>query len=281
YVVVNDQFFTPTARYGDIVFPICTDLERADLVSGQGNLHYNKQAVKRAGQTQTDYWVFARLAERLGFGEAYTDGKSETEWLEHFLAADDLDAAILRRDGIMRSQGSPPTKLAEFREDPVTNPLTTPSGLIEITCSSAEEYGLPIIPSHIGNGWDGSNNYPLRLVTPHSKLRANSSGYANPWLQRLDPHVVWVSSQDAEARRIEHGDQVEVFNQYGTVAITAKVTERIMPGTVCIYQGVWYRPGKDGVDEGGCANVLTGHHLSATGGMAVHSEWVEVRRKEA
>jgi len=281
YVVVNDQFFTPTARYGDMIFPICTDLERADLVSGQGSLHYNRQALKPAAEAQTDYWVFARLAERLGFGDAYTGGKSETEWLEHFLEADNLDAAILRRDGIMRSPGVHPTRLARFREDPVAHPLDTPSGLIEITCSSAEEYALPIIPSHMGNGWDGSDDYSLRLVTPHSKLRANSSGYANPWLQRLEPHVAWISSQDAEKREIKHGDLVEVFNQYGTVAITAKVTERIMPGTVCIYQGTWYRPGKDGVDTGACANVLTGHHTSPTGGMAVHSEWVEIRRRRS
>ena len=279
YVVVNDEFFTPTARHADIVFPICTDLEREDLVGEQGRVHYNRQAVAPAAESRTDYWVFARLAERLGFGEAYTDGKTEVEWVEHFLEKGDLDADVLRRDGVMRSQETPPTILAAFREDPAAHPLKTPSGLIQITCPQAEEYGLPVIPSHIEIGWERISHYPLRLVTPHSKLRANSSGYANPWLQRLEPHRVWINSQDAAARGIQQGEMVEVLNQYGVMAIPAKVTERIMPGSVCVYQGAWYRPGKDGVDEGGCANVLTGHHLSPTGGMAVHSEWVEVRRR--
>ena len=90
---------------------------------------------------------------------------------------------------------------------------------------------------------------------------------------------MWINPRDAKAREINQGDVVEVFNQFGTAAIPAKITERIMPGVVCIYQGTWYQPGKTGVDEGGCANVLTGHHTSPTGGMAVHSEWVEVRRK--
>ena len=279
FVAVNDEFFTPTARHADIVFPICTDLEREDLISGIGNVHYNRQAVAPAAESQTDYWVFARLAERLGFGESYTGGKTQTEWMEHFLEGDNLDGDVLQRDGIMRSQGTPSTILGKFREDPAANPLRTPSGLIQIACPQAEKYGLPAIPSYMGSAWETNGDYPLRLVTPHSKIRANSSGYANPWLQRLEPHRVWINSQDAAERGINHGEMVEVFNQYGAMAIPAKVTERIMPGNVCVYQGAWYRPGKDGVDEGGCANVLTGHHVSPTGGMAIHSEWVEIRRR--
>jgi len=281
YVVVQDQFFTPTARYADIVFPICTDLERADLVSGQGDLYYNKQALSPARASRTDYWVFSRLAERLGIGEEYTGGKTEEDWLEHLLAAGNLDNDVLQNDGIMRSRGEVRVALDRFRADPVADPLNTPSGLIQITCPQAEEYGLPIIPSYVASTWGESGDYPLQLVTPHSKLRSNSCGHANPWLRRMEPHSVWINPQDAKARGFAHGDQVEVFNQFGAVNIPAKVTERIMPGVVCIYQGTWYCPRKDGVDEGGCANVLTGHHVSPTGGMSVHSEWVEVRRKES
>jgi anaerobic dimethyl sulfoxide reductase subunit A len=280
YVVVQDQFFTPTARHADIVFAICTDLERPDLVGGE-SIHYNRQALEPAGGSRTDYWVFSRLAERLGFGEAYTGGKTEEQWIDHLLKASNLDAAALQSHGIMRSSGEPIVGLGKFRADPAAHPLGTPSGLIQITCPQAEDYGLPFIPSYIDSTPADSKDYPLQLVTPHSMFRANSSGYANPWLQRLEPHSVWINPRDAEARAITQGDQVEVSNQFGTVAIPAKITERIMPGIVCIYQGVWYQPGKDGVDLGGCTNVLTGHHLSPTGGMAVHSEWVQVRRRES
>jgi len=70
-----------------------------------------------------------------------------------------------------------------------------------------------------------------------------------------------------------------VFNSSGAIAIPARVTERIMPGLVAVSQGTWYRPGADGVDMGGCANSLTSHSLSPTGGMAIHSERVQVRRR--
>ena len=80
-------------------------------------------------------------------------------------------------------------------------------------------------------------------------------------------------------RGIGPDDLVEVFNGNGTIAVPAHLTERIMPGTVAVPQGAWYRPGPDGVDTGGCANTLTSHRLSPSGGMAVHSERVEIRRR--
>jgi anaerobic dimethyl sulfoxide reductase subunit A len=56
-------------------------------------------------------------------------------------------------------------------------------------------------------------------------------------------------------RGIQDGEIVEVTSKSGTTRIPAMVTERIMPGVVCVYQGTWYQPSSDGVDEGGCANA--------------------------
>jgi anaerobic dimethyl sulfoxide reductase subunit A len=280
FVAVNEPFLTPTARCADIVLPICTDLERSDLVTSwghDGHLFYSQQAVAPTGEARTDFWVFAQLAERLGFGDAYTGGKSAAEWIAHFLDARRLDVESLLRDGSMREDGKPRVALADFRADPIAHPLRTPSGKIEISCPQAETYGLPAIPSYVEIEDDGGQ-YPLQLITPHHKFRSNSCLHAVPWLQRLEPHAVWLNPQDAEVRDIAHGDHVEVSSARGTIRLRAKVTERIMPGVVCVYQGTWYRPGSDGIDEGGCANVLTEQRESPTGGCATHSTWVAVRR---
>jgi anaerobic dimethyl sulfoxide reductase subunit A len=282
FVVVNEPFFTPTARCADIVLPICTDLERSDLVTSWGHdqhLFLSQQAVEPAGKARTDFWVFAELARRLGFGDAYTGGKSPAEWMTRFLASGRLDVDSLQDDGIMREDGEPRVALAGFRVDPAAHPLQTASGKIEISCPQAERCGLPSIPSYVEMADDGKE-YPLQLITPHYKFRSNSCLHAIPWLQRLEPHAVWINGRDAQARDIAHGDLVEVFSVSGVIRLPAKVTERIMPGVVCVYQGTWYRPGPDGVDEGGCANVLTGQRESPSGGFATHSTWVDVRRSE-
>jgi anaerobic dimethyl sulfoxide reductase subunit A len=279
-VVVHDPFFTPTARCADLVLPVCTELEREDLVTSWGHdahLFYSRQAASPPGEARTDYWILGQLAERLGFGEAYTAGRTEAEWLARFLDADHLDGEALRRDGIARRDGEPRVALAEFRADPLAYPLPTPSGRVEIVCPQAVECGLPAVPSYVPIP-GGGGAHPLQLITPHAKLRSNSCLHAVPGLQRLEPPQVWINARDALARAIGDGELCEVYNERGTVRLPAKVSERIMPGVVCMVQGAWYRPGADGVDEGGCANVLTEHRETPSGGYATHSTWVEVRR---
>jgi anaerobic dimethyl sulfoxide reductase subunit A len=280
FIVCQDPYLTPTARCADVVLPICTDFERTDLIGSwpQGSrLFYNRQIIEKLGKSRTDYWVFSELAERLGFHEEYTQDRNEQEWIAFLLESSELDVEDLRQDGMLRRDGEPEVALARFRADPKTNPLNTSTGLIEISCLDAEKAGLPSIPSYIeSNG--GSIGYPLQLITPTSRLRARSSLHTNPWLQRLEPHTVWMNSNDAAVRGIENGEIVEVTSGVGRTRIPVKVTERIMPGVVSIYHGTWYRPAEDGVDIGGCANVLTSHMTSATGGFATHSDWVEVRR---
>ena len=280
FVVVQEPYLTPTTRYADIILPICTDLERTDLVVQGGRVFLCEQAVEPRGESRTDYWVFTQLAERLGFGPQYTHSRTEREWVDHILRQSDLDAEALK-EGAVRREASPTVPFGEFRADPSEHPLQTPSGRIQVVCPQAEAYGLPALPVYIPV-WDGvGENTPLQLVTPHSKLRANSGDYANPWLLRLEPHAVWINPQDARARGIQHGDRVEVHNQCGSVVLPAKVTERIMPGVVCIYQGSWYRADGDEVDPGGCTNVLTEGRESPTGGLATHSAWVEVTGRGA
>jgi anaerobic dimethyl sulfoxide reductase subunit A len=280
FIVCQDPYFTPTARYADIVLPICTDLERTDLVVSWGHdshLFYSQQSMEKLGESRTDYWVFSKLAERLGFYEKYTHGRNEEEWIKHLLKSSELNFKDLKEDGIFRQDREPQVALENFRADPKMNPLTTPTGLIEINYPDAEKDDLPSVPSYLSVD-EGSIEYTLQLITPHCRIRSHSYLHTNPWLQRLEPHSVWINSKDANIRGIKNGEIVEVTSSVGRTRIPAMVTERIMPGVVSIYQGTWYQPGEDGVDEGGCANVLTTHRTTKTGGFATHSDWVEVMR---
>lgn len=281
YVVVHDPYLTPTALYADLVLPIRTDLERTDLVTSWGHdqhLFYSAQAIAPPDEAQTDYWIFGQLAERLGFGRAYTQGRDEAAWVEVLLAQTRWDRETLKREGLLRWEEQPRVELAEFRADPQRHPLDTLSGRIELANPQAALYGLPIVAEYVPCVPPDGAHYPLQLITPHSEVRSNSCLAANPWLQEVEPQEIWISRVDAEARGISPGDRVEVISPSGTVRIRAKVTERIMPGVVCLPQGAWFRSGADGVDEGGCANVLTSLQTTPTGGIATHTAWVDVRR---
>ncbi|MFH1086718.1 MAG: molybdopterin-dependent oxidoreductase [Chloroflexota bacterium] len=285
FVVVQDPFLTPTAQIADLVLPVCLDLERSDLVTSWGHdahLFFSQQAVQALGEARNDYWIFSQLAERLGLGQAYTQGRDERQWMAHLLAASPLPPeahGLLETNGLYRTDGAPRVALAEFRADPRAHPLPTPSGRIEIASQAATRYGLPPIPSFLAAAPEANAGpYPLQLVTPHSRLRSNSCVAANAWLQALETHALWMHPADAAARGIAPGAPVEVWNEHGRVLVPAKVTERIMPGVVCLYQGVWYRSDDQGRDVGGCANTLTSHRLTPSGGPTTHTVWVQARR---
>ncbi len=86
FIVTQDAFMTPTARYSDIVLPVATFLEREDLTLPADNfLFYSGKAIEPLPETKTDYDIFCDLSDRLGFGEAYSQGRTAEDWLDAFL----------------------------------------------------------------------------------------------------------------------------------------------------------------------------------------------------
>jgi anaerobic dimethyl sulfoxide reductase subunit A len=141
---------------------------------------------------------------------------------------------------------------------------------------------LPPIPKYL-EPWEGRSDplakkYPLQLITTHFKRRIHSQFDNIQLLKELEPQEVWISSTDAGERDIRHGDLVRIFNDRGEVVIPARVTERIMPGVVSIYQGAWFNPDKNGADRGGCANVLTKDDHSPAGAFCGNNALVQVEK---
>ena len=62
--------------------------------------------------------------------------------------------------------------------------------------------------------------------------------------------------------------------------ITAKVTERIMPGVIAVSEGGWYTAAPDGADIGGCINVLTSTEKATplANGNPQHTNLADVRK---
>ena len=113
----------------------------------------------------------------------------------------------------------------------------------------------------------------------HSWRRSRESRYP---LSTLARQQVWINPVDAEARSVSDGDVVSVVSPAGEIRIEAKVTPRIIPGTVGIPQGAWHKADMDGdkVDEGGCVNTLTTYKPTplAKGNGPAHSMIVQVAK---
>ncbi len=290
FVVVHEQFMTATAKFADILLPVNTFMERTDIAPpwlGSPYYIYLNKAVESLYESKSDQEICKELAPRLGIASDFF-ALSDEQILRGIAAGrDDIsDFDAMKRDGVLKIQM--PEPVVSFKEqiaDPDNHPFPTLSGKIEIDCDHLAEMNNPRIPSvprYLGHDehYDAplAEKYPLQLLTTHFKTRAHSTWHNVPWMQQLEPHGLWITPSDAEARGISDGDLVDVFNDRGTVRVTAQVTQRIMPGVVNLSQGAWYDPDENGVDRGGCANVLTADEMSPGGAVPMNSALVQVRR---
>ena len=293
FIISQDLFLTPTARYADIVLPVASFAEKNDLTrpwpSGPYFTYIN-QSIERMGECKTDWEIGNMLGEKLGFEDF--NAHTEDEWLRIFVETNTEYAQYIKdydefkRDGIHRLEMKEP--YVAFRkqiEDPENNPFNTPSGKIEIFSQRLADLNhpeCPPVPKYITKAEDRTDplieKYPLQLLSPHPRVRAHSTLQHVDWLEEVEPHAVWINPVDAEARGIRDGDAVYVFNDRGKLAINAWVTRRIIPGVVSIYEGAWYNPDDEGICRGGCVNVLTNDAYSPGGAAALKTALVQITK---
>jgi anaerobic dimethyl sulfoxide reductase subunit A len=303
FIVVQDQFLTPSAKFADLILPACTQFETWGVEDGWkygDEVIVMPQLVEPLGETKSDYRICAEIAERLGLGEAYTLGRDERAWVEWCLAQyratrfPELPTlAEFERSNLgvyARPVTRPAVALADFRADPERYPLDTPSGKIEIFSKRLYDLGrpdeIPAVPKYIQE-WESpfgpeAQPYPLQALGHHTLQRVHSTHANNDWLEEAFPQRVFINPIDAAPRGIRDGDRVKVFNARGATVLSCRLTKRILPGVIDIPQGAWWTPDDHGLDQHGCINVLTSERWTPLAfGTAQHTVMVEVEKAAA
>ena len=305
FIVVTDTVMTDSAKYADILLPDAMRAEQLNMSTNGYSEFYlgvcvGGPAQEAPGECRPSYDVNAAIADKFGKKDDYTEGRTQEEWVQYLYeegAKADGDMPSwddIQKQGLYKRELEPVVGMKDFRDDPSKNPLKTPSGKIEIYSEELDKLAaeweledgdaITPIPSFLP-GYEGygsvTEEFPLYCSGFHYKSRTHSSFGFIEELNQACRQQLWINPLDAESRGIAHGDMCAVTSPVGEIRIEAKVTPRIVPGTIGIPQGAWHQAAMDGdrVDTGGCVNTLTTYRPSPLAkGNGVHSIIAQVAK---
>ena len=143
FILNVDVEFTDSARYADIVLP---DLFRMEQESAMDADAWGRRIAVSTGELGARFerrgaWEMScDLAKRWGIEDAFTEGRTEGEWIRRLYESDrERSAGLPAFDRLIEEglawrtdRNKPFVALADWRSDPDAHPLDTPSGKIEL-----------------------------------------------------------------------------------------------------------------------------------------------------
>ncbi|WP_283171295.1 DMSO/selenate family reductase complex A subunit [Curtanaerobium respiraculi] len=310
FILVFETLMNDAAKYADILLPDIMRAEQKGIINDGWSGDVASITFADAATTgekferRSSFDVCADLCEAAGKRDEYLDGKDQEGWTRQ------IYEAAAAKDPRMPSyeegykvgefhyrdpQGYTPAFKA-FVNDPVANPLKTPSGKIEIFSEKLQTTivekwqfddprdvvaAIPLYTPGMDSYEDCTDEYPFTLIGFHYKARTHTNWGNVEVLKQATPQEVWINTMDAKKLGIENGETVSVFSEFGEMYIQAKVTPRIIPGSLAIPQGAWRDADMHGdrIDHGGCINTLTRDHPSPFAkGNPQHSNVAGVRK---
>jgi biotin/methionine sulfoxide reductase len=284
-VIVHESAWTASARHADVVLPATITLEREDIGGSAGDplLVAMHRAVAPYREARDDHAIFAGIAERFGIADAFTEGRSPRQWLEHMyeptrralaergINAPDFDQFWEDGELVLPTLPWDGGIVRAFRRDPMAAPLPTPSGKIEIASATIAGFGYDDCPGHPawrppveGAGSPAAERFPLQLIANqpatrlHSQLDFGATSIASK-IRGREP--VRIHPQDAAARGIRDGDIVRLYNDRGACLAGTVLSEALRPGVIQLSTGAWYDPADPAAETPFCVhgnpNVLT------------------------
>lgn len=292
-IVTIDPWWTPTAKMSDIVLPATSTLERDDMTSGTSysndRIFAMKKMIEPLYESKDDYVIFAELSKKFDKEQKFTRGRTAMEWLERLYKRSaaykqmNISFQEFWEKGVIKydipESAKEFVRHSSFRNDPISNPLKTETGKIQIFSEKFASFGYKDFKGHPTwtepAEWLGNkklvSKYPLHLLSPHPTYRVHSQ-LDNTWVQTIHKvqgrEPVRISPEDAKKFGVRDGEIVEVYNDRGSILAGVVVTNTIRPGVIAIEEGAWYSPEepkkKNSRCNSGQVNVLTSSRPSSS-----------------
>nr|WP_263351008.1 molybdopterin-dependent oxidoreductase [Acidicapsa acidisoli] len=299
FTVVHEQFMTDTTDYADYVLPATTFLEHTDIQGAYGHYFVQRshQAIEPLGEARSNVWLFSQLAQRMGFPESCfrdtpeemirqalnvgENGHSRNPNMEHITPELLVEQGHIPLSFANRVGGHHFLPFSSARD----GLLPTPSGKIEfyseVLAAAGPESGIDPLPAFIppieSRLGPDAGRFPLEF------LPRKADNYMNTTFANLDGHRgmeartnhrLEIHPSDAKPRGIGDGDPVRIWNDRGTLELTALISDRVPAGVVAGRLD-WNKLSPGGRN----VNALTSERLTDIGAAPTfYSTLVEVAR---
>ena len=218
--ISNHQWLENDSLFCDIVLPVTTCVEEADVVGSSlfASIDFagvQPQAIERQAESFSDYEIGLKIAER--FGEDVVDaisyGMDIEEW-QHFAweesavpnecSFEQLKEKQYYIPEIQENCYDLPPGLREFYEDPDAHPLSTPSGKLEIYSQALADFDPDdkergplakwVEGGPASEGWfhdetlrgERAKKYPFLLVANPGRWRVHVQGDDITWFREIE-----------------------------------------------------------------------------------------------
>jgi biotin/methionine sulfoxide reductase len=269
-------------RRADIVLPSTSALERDDMMinSRDGALIYMSPALPRFAEARDDHAIFAALADRMGVGARFTEGRDTEGWLRWLWdgcrdVARDTGLSLpdfekFREDGRIDLPAIAENResMADFIADPDSAPLRTESGRITLFNRRIAAMALEDCPGHptwmAPTEWLGTASADeLHLISGQPKARLHSqlnNGDEVRSRKRDGREVATLHPETAARIGAGEGDVLRLWNARGACLASLHVSEDIRVDCIALPTGAWFDPQEIAgtpIEVHGNPNVLT------------------------
>ena len=254
--VCFDMFLTDTAKNSDLIIPVTNTLESEDIIYSSmlmPSLMYNEKVVEPLDYRMDEFEFFKELARDLDL-KNYPQ-VSKTEYLNKVLAPLNINVEDLKKQDLNIEKGYIAWEDKKFK---------TPSEKIEIYSETALADGFEPMPIFM-KATKGSDEYPIRLVTPHCK-----DSLFNQHVGDIDGiSSIYLSVKNIE--NFQEGEIVIVSSQNGSILSQVKIDSNLKKDEAYIFMQ-WSK-------KQGNPNFLTNSLSSDIGGqVAYYDTFINIRK---
>ncbi len=242
FLVTINRYPTADSLYADLRLPATTMFEIESYVQHENYVQLRQRVIEPLGEARNDYLIFAELAQRLGYGGHWP--QTETAMVEYALRDTGVTLTELRARPAGVRYPEPERRYRQYERGELRADgqpgFETPTGKFEITSEWLRGHGYEPLPKYT-EPTEGplatpelAMQYPL-VLNSGARIQADfrSQHHNIPTLVKQQPApLVHLHLEDARARGIVEGDEVEVVSPRGRVTFRAHLTEDIVRGAV-------------------------------------------------